>query len=228
MTIETICQGCSRKLRVADEHAGKQARCPQCGTIYTVPGVAAAGPMASASPSEPVSNFWYMKTPDSREYGPVRRTELDQWAVEGRIPPRADLRQDGTDRWLPASQVYPRLAVDSPGKTSNPFADDAGGNPYSHGSAVRTTSTTTRRQYSQPHRGGLILALGILGWALCAVFAPFAWGMGSGDLKAMRSGQMDPEGMGLTQAGMILGMIQTILLLLCLGIGLLVIIASAA
>src|SRR5687767_1165236 len=37
MPIETSCQGCGRLLRVADEHAGKLARCPHCQTIYNVP-----------------------------------------------------------------------------------------------------------------------------------------------------------------------------------------------
>ena len=69
-----------------------------------------------------------------------------------------------------------------------------------------------------PHRGGLILTLAILGWIICPVFAPFAWSMGASDLRAMRLGQMDLEGQGMTQAGMILGMIQTILLGLFLGL----------
>jgi hypothetical protein len=31
------CTGCGQTLRVGDEHAGKQARCPACGTIVSVP-----------------------------------------------------------------------------------------------------------------------------------------------------------------------------------------------
>ncbi len=227
MTIETICQGCARKLRVGDEHAGKQARCPQCGTIYTVPHLVNSEWTAATSQPAPVSDFWHLRTPDSREYGPVRRQELDQWVVEGRIPPEAQLRRDGTDRWLPAPQVYPRVAAGADVKPSNPFADPVGGNPYQSGGAYRAADATVGHHYSQPHRGGLILALGILGWALCPVFAPFAWGMGSSDMGAMRRGEMHPEGMGFTQAGMILGMIQTILFLLFAGLGILVIIASS-
>ena len=37
MVIETRCQTCARILAVADEHAGKLARCPSCQTQYTVP-----------------------------------------------------------------------------------------------------------------------------------------------------------------------------------------------
>ena len=38
----------------------------------------------------------------------------------------------------------------------------------------------------------------------------WAWFMGSSDLKLMSAGSMDPTGKGLTQAGMILGIIGSI------------------
>jgi uncharacterized membrane protein len=38
MPIEFLCSGCQNQLRVADETAGKQARCPNCSTVLTVPG----------------------------------------------------------------------------------------------------------------------------------------------------------------------------------------------
>ncbi len=62
----------------------------------------------------------------------------------------------------------------------------------------------------RPHRGVLILILGILGF-FCLFLAIAAWIMGKGDLAAMDAGQMDPSGRGLTNAGKILGMIFTIL-----------------
>lgn len=69
-----------------------------------------------------------------------------------------------------------------------------------------------------PHRGVLILVFGILGFVICFIFGIVAWTMGSGDLKQMDAGLMDPTGRGLTQAGKILGMIATFLNLavLCL------------
>jgi len=64
----------------------------------------------------------------------------------------------------------------------------------------------------KPHRGTLILVLGILGLVLCGVFTAIpAWIMGSGDLKQIDAGQMDPSGRGTTNAGRILGIIGTIL-----------------
>src|SRR5688500_14766686 len=40
---------------------------------------------------------------------------------------------------------------------------------------------------SQPHRGGLILAFGILAWMTCFLFGVAAWAMGVEDLRAMRA-----------------------------------------
>jgi phage FluMu protein Com len=37
MPIEILCSNCQALLRVADEHAGKNARCPQCSTIVPIP-----------------------------------------------------------------------------------------------------------------------------------------------------------------------------------------------
>jgi hypothetical protein len=65
----------------------------------------------------------------------------------------------------------------------------------------------------KPHRGTLILVLGILGLVVCGPLAIVAWVMGSGDLKQIDAGTMDPAGRGTTQAGKICGIIGTILLI---------------
>jgi predicted Zn finger-like uncharacterized protein len=67
-----------------------------------------------------------------------------------------------------------------------------------------------RRRYFEPHRGGLILTLGIL--AIVGICTPItgllAWIMGSQDLAKMRAGTMDRDGESLTNAGKILGIIS--------------------
>ena len=68
----------------------------------------------------------------------------------------------------------------------------------------------------KPHRGTLILVLGILGLVVCAPVAIAAWIMGSGDLKEMDAGTMDPSGRGVTNAGKICGIVGTILLIVVL------------
>ena len=73
-----------------------------------------------------------------------------------------------------------------------------------------------RRQHLQPHRGAVVLILGILG--ICCIGAPvtgiIAWILGAMDLKEMDAGRMDPSGRGQTQTGKILGMVSVILLIL--------------
>jgi hypothetical protein len=61
------------------------------------------------------------------------------------------------------------------------------------------------------HRGGAILALGIVGIVVCFILGIIAWVMGTADLRAMDAGTMDPSGRGLTQAGRICGIIGTVL-----------------
>lgn len=84
-----------------------------------------------------------------------------------------------------------------------------------------------RQRYGRPHRGAAILTLGILSLVmmfpmmLCGPFGLFAaplgivaWIMGGNDLAEMRRGGMDRSGEGLTQAGRILGIVSTVLMIL--------------
>jgi hypothetical protein len=185
MSIEANCPGCNRVLRVADQHAGRQARCPVCGTIYIVPGESAASAGQPVFAPEPQ---WSMKTPEGRVYGPVTEDQLQRWWSEGRVTADCELRC-GQASWRPASERF--------------------------GSVPVTPSGLHTPSYETPHRGILILVLGILGWALsCVPLGVVAWVMGNSDLWEMECGRMDQAGRGLTQAGRIMGMIQTLLCLL--------------
>jgi len=66
----------------------------------------------------------------------------------------------------------------------------------------------------RPHRGPLILVLGILSLMMCGLLGIAAWIMGNNDLQEIRAGRMDPEGEGLTNAGRIMGMIGLLLTLI--------------
>jgi len=161
MTIELPCSQCGQRLRVADEFAGRQARCPQCGGITSIP--------------------------------------LD-----------------------PASG-HPSVA---PQQSSNPYAA-----PLSD-----TSNVPFNPSGLPPHRGTLVLVLGILSLVCCAicgpismVCGPIAWIIGAGDLKAIRSGHMDPAGESQTRAGMVMGIISSVLIMLVVGgYALMVVIAMLA
>jgi predicted Zn finger-like uncharacterized protein len=83
-----------------------------------------------------------------------------------------------------------------------------------------------RRAYLQPHRGTLILVLGILSIVVCGCgfLGVVAWAMASKDLGEMRTGRMDREGEATTQAGKICGIIGIareafVCSMCCLGFG---------
>jgi uncharacterized protein YbaR (Trm112 family) len=87
------------------------------------------------------------------------------------------------------------------------------------------------RRSGAPHRGGVILALGIIALVIfpysTIVCGPLAWIMGTADLAEIRAGNMDPSGEGMVRAGQVLGIISTMLLfvsvmILCSCIGLMV------
>lgn len=243
--IEFNCSSCGSELRVDRAHAGRKARCPKCGMIHNVPGGTGApsgsGPGISSPgssiptpshshpgemPTHVLGGKWEMRATDGSVYGPVDRSELDEWANEGRVSPSCYLRQEGGD-WFPAEQIYPHVSGASPVQSStphyvseqnspHPYAGDQGyGNPYA--APMQSQGPPSQPMGLRPHNGGAILTCGIIGLLCCWIFAIMAWVMGSRDLAAIKRGEMDPAGKGLVTAGYILGIIGV-----CLNIGLLI------
>ena len=72
----------------------------------------------------------------------------------------------------------------------------------------------------KPHRGTLILVLGILSFVFCGIFTAIpAWIMGANDLKEMDAGRMDSSGRSLTNVGRILGIVAVCLTIVGIVIG---------
>ncbi len=213
MPIETNCPGCGRKLQVGEEHAGKQARCPLCNEIYSVPSADAEASAMQAHTTAAGKSLdraqWRMRTPEGQTYGPVDRVELNGWVAEGRVSAECLLASDTNTNWVHAATIYPGLA-----ETPKP---------------MRSAAPRHVERYVAGHRSGLILTLGIISWAACCpIFGICAWVMGSADLRDMRSGRMDASGTAITQAGQIIGMLHALLtivaivifvFLLLLGVG---------
>jgi predicted Zn finger-like uncharacterized protein len=75
-------------------------------------------------------------------------------------------------------------------------------------------SRRRRRADMEPHRGTLILVLGILSLTGLGILTGIpAWIMGNADMAKIRAGTMDPEGESNTNIGRILGMVSTIIVL---------------
>lgn len=88
-----------------------------------------------------------------------------------------------------------------------------------------TISAAASRTTPRPlkaHRGGAVLALGILGLVGCFILGVIAWVMANNDLREMDVGVMDPSGRSMTQAGKVCGIVSVVFALVPLCIGLLV------
>jgi len=215
MTLEFGCPGCGRPLRIALEHQGKQIRCPACQQICVAPGTGAnAAVSEAAAGADPAATSWHLRTPEGAIYGPISFQDVLGWATEGRVTADCLLAESGQGPWKSATELIPHLpqsttqaAPPPSGPTTYPWT------PASAGMAA--ASDPPAGGYTAPHRGGLILVLGVMGLVTCAVFGLVAWVMGSHDLREMRAGRMDRSGESATQAGMILGMIVALLWIVC-------------
>lgn len=167
------------------------------------PGAPSTGASSGGTPE-----MWHMRIEDGRTFGPVSKAELDNWLAENRVTANCQLRRDNDSNWMAAYAIYPQLGSPTPSQSSNPFADQQQ-NPY----AAKGTGTYQGPQggYREPHRGVTILLLGIFGILCCCILSIVAVIMGHADLKKMESGQMDPDGRGLTMAGYIIGIIGLVL-----------------
>jgi hypothetical protein len=63
----------------------------------------------------------------------------------------------------------------------------------------------------KPHRGLMILLLGIFGLKTCGVLGIIAFFLARNDLAEMDAGRMDPSGRGMTQVGYALGIVSGVI-----------------
>ncbi len=64
----------------------------------------------------------------------------------------------------------------------------------------------------QPGRGGLALVLGLIGLFAFPPLAPAAWILGLHEVRGVDAGRRHPGGRTLAQAGLVLGVVGTVLL----------------
>lgn len=198
---------------MAEENAGKQARCPACGSVYTIPfpnatpREPAADPLTPLpiEPSSPESEQFWMRTAEGVQYGPVDRATLDRWFAEGRIGPGYLLRQSEVENWQAAETFRPNRPTPNAG--ANPFAYTPGQAPVAAGGMYH---------YPKPDQSGIVLALGIIGILGCLPVGIAAWVKGHSVLKDMASGQADPQNKAMVQVGYALGIVSVVLSVLCL------------
>jgi hypothetical protein len=182
------------------------------------PPESAPSPSTAAADKAGAGN-WHVYTCDGQRYGPITKDDLDRWATEKRLTQSCQVYQDGWPTWRMASELYSDLPAAAAGMVAGagaapnvPGSFAASSNPYAAPAFAGAGGAVV---YQIPHRGSLILVLGILGLVLCGCFTALpAWIMGHADLQKMKAGQMDNSGYGMTMAGMVLGIIYCVLWLL--------------
>lgn len=78
--------------------------------------------------------------------------------------------------------------------------------------------------YPEASQATTVLVLGIIGVVLCQLLGPVAWVMGNTELQAIDAGRRAPQNRGTANAGRILGIIATVLLIIGLVFGILLIV----
>src|SRR5216683_1403975 len=195
------CPSCCRKLQVPDELLGKAVKCPTCEHTFQSTAVQEPPTPPSASP-------------------PKKGTGL----VSG---PQIEVAQGSPETSPVPFFGGPTTAGDKPTPpiSAEKFEDDEEDNerPWNEPEQFQG------RRDAEPHRGTLILVLGIVsivasalgGWCFGSgglIGLPLgiaAWVMGRRDLIKMRESSMDDEGKELTKAGWVCGIIGTIMGSVC-------------
>lgn len=131
MPITVVCPECSNRMKLKDELAGKRAKCPKCKAVITLTPIGDSQEVASGGSEG--KEQWQVQTADKETYGPISKTELDQWVEEGRVDAECQLLKDGWDQWKWADDVYPQLSKN--GSQPDPFAG-VGGPAPAPGAAV--------------------------------------------------------------------------------------------
>jgi len=211
MATQVACPSCSRTLRVPDELLGGAVQCPTCGTTFD-----------AAIPPAPVSELPPLQLSlDDDEGRPAQSIpkvpayRLVQLPPGPAPPPRPADARDAELRPCPFCRELIRRKV-----RRCPYCDEILRDADDR-SEERLASLGVRRD-CEPHRGRLILTLGIISLVSLAIVPPLGlvlgiipWILGRRDIRKMRAGLMDPEGRGQTESGVACGVVSTILGGLC-------------
>jgi len=203
MPITFNCPTCQAQLTLSDAAAGRRGKCPHCKGEIVVPTASSAAAPPAPPPLPPVA--------------PAAAPALE---ISGITAPAAA-------PVMAAPPVVPVMAApaSAPPPVAPPFQPGGWGDvdpgPHRH---------DFRPGRGQPHRGVIVMVLGIIGivvsllsyFVFCCPFLGLPAGllglglslggaiMGGADLKKINAGIMDVDGKGMTLAGLICGIVGSV------------------
>jgi hypothetical protein len=194
MAIEFKCPACGEQLRVANEHAGKIARCPQCQAETPVPWASSTTP-----PPPSAADLGFPSGPRSAPSDEAARAfELFGSAAPRSSPGGSSGGSSGGGGNVPY--------FGAPSSSSNPYSSP--GQPGF-------------RKYPKDSRGQTIVILAVVSYASCflcgligVIPACISWAMAQQDLADIQLGLVDPNSEGAVKLGRILSIIYLVLSLI--------------
>ena len=211
------CTQCGKKMKVPDSASGKKVRCPSCKAVIAVP-----APEQLVEPDDFVEPE--KETAVTEAPGPKKKAvwETGSSDCDKPLPETSEaygLAKDDENERKRGDEDTRQLDADDDGErirrkkkqTKNRYDEDDDSDKYGD---MRV------RRHVEPHRGIVILVLGILSIVffdvclVCWILAAIAINMGSTDLPKIDHGEMDKSGRGMTVAGQACAYIGLLLSLL--------------
>lgn len=186
MPIEFRCDRCQKLLRVPDNSAGKQSRCPHCKSVQAIPESTASASL-HARPNPPPSSS---NSPNSSE--------------PSFSPPSSNSGQSYSATSHPSSSYSSSYSPSS--GSYNPYSS-----PPQSGSSSRFAIPHRGGLVLGMGIAAIIITLTMPFMGIQLIFGIIAWVLGHIDLKKMDAGEMDPSGRDGTLTGKILGIISVVI-----------------
>ncbi len=236
----TQCPHCRGQLQVRDENLGQTIRCPLCQGLFKIAAPQAPSPPppavnvevieppapAPSPPPPPPPPAPSPTSPKPRPSGaaskpvpksapkPATKPAPKTRPTPAPSPPTPAKAEQPRRRKPPAEAPAPAPPPPPPHEEENPFAP---GGPLAGALGGEPAPLNFEGGEAKPHRGNMVLGLGVAGLvlSLCCFPAGFLLGgcatvMGSRDLSLMARRRMDRAGKGPTRAGKILGIVAIV------------------
>jgi hypothetical protein len=205
------CPLCFRKLRILDAHEGEPVKCPTCGGTFVAPTAAPVPPVRVAAPEPIVTETLAPLEIGLRQPVPPVPRLKPRLVGEEKVPP---------SRPTPGKTETSKLPLRLCPACGHQLERDAGRCMQCGEPIGEDEDRPWPYRDCEPHRGGMVLALGIISIVLVTtcvlsiIGLPMgiaAWSMAQADLRKMRAGRMDPDGMRTTESGRTCAIIGTVL-----------------